>query len=238
MQLPRLIVVLEGEARERATALILYRFAVAAVAFGVFSALPLQRRSPRSSSRFSGIVVGWLMLRLRRARRRPADRDHAFAARSLYRVLAAGWLGGSGVLATVVTGLYISWNGLRLISAATRLQGIFFWDLLIYLLEGLMFLVTGLQAHPRAGLGSYSARNLALSALLVCAVIIVARFVWVFPATCVPRRLSASLASRSVAPWQSVFLLGFTGIRGIVSLAAALAIPLPSPTAARSPNAT
>ena len=56
-------------------------------------------------------------------------------------------LGGSGVLATVAAGLYVSWNGPRLISAATRLQGIFFWDLIIYLIEGFVFLITGLQAR-------------------------------------------------------------------------------------------
>ena len=56
-------------------------------------------------------------------------------------------LGGSGVLATVAAGLYVSWNGPRLIPAATRLQGIFFWDLIIYLIEGFVFLITGLQAR-------------------------------------------------------------------------------------------
>jgi CPA1 family monovalent cation:H+ antiporter len=137
------------------------------------------------------------------------------------------WLGGSGVLATVVAGLYISWNGLRLISAATRLQGIFFWDLLIYLLEGIVFLLTGLQARALVeGLRAYDSSNLVVSAILLCAVIIIARFVWMFPATYLPRRLSASLARRDPAPpWPYPFLLAFMGVRGIVSLAAALAIP-------------
>ena len=56
-------------------------------------------------------------------------------------------LGGSGVLATVATGLYVSWNGPLLIGSATRLQGIFFWDLIIYVIEGFVFLLTGLQAR-------------------------------------------------------------------------------------------
>src|SRR4029077_15372658 len=55
--------------------------------------------------------------------------------------------GGSGVLATVAAGLYVSWNGPRLVLASTRLQGIFFWDLVIYLIESLVFLITGLQAR-------------------------------------------------------------------------------------------
>ena len=71
------------------------------------------------------------------------------------------YLGGSGVLATVTAGLYISWNGLRLISAATRLQGIFFWDFLIYLIEGMVFLITGLQARTLiAGIRGYSMSEL------------------------------------------------------------------------------
>src|SRR6202043_301549 len=73
-------------------------------------------------------------------------------------------LGGSGVLATVTAGLYISWNGLRLISAATRLQGIFFWNFLIYLVEGMVFLITGLQARPlMARIGSDSICDIAVS---------------------------------------------------------------------------
>ncbi len=137
-------------------------------------------------------------------------------------------LGGSGVLATVTTGLYISWNGLRLISAPTRLQGIFFWDFLIYVIEGLIFLLTGLQAHALvAGLKTHALSELAVSGAIVSGVVIVTRFIWMYPATYLPRLLSPSLARRDPAPpWQWPFMLAFTGVRGIVSLAAALAIPL------------
>ena len=138
----------------------------------------------------------------------------------------------------MTAGLYISWNGLRLISAATRLQGIFFWDLFIYLIEGMVFLVTGLQARTlTAGIHGYSLHELVMSALIVCAVVIVARFVWMYPATYVPRWLSPSLARRDPSPpWQFPFALAFTGVRGIVSLAAALAIPLTIEGGAAFPN--
>jgi len=137
-------------------------------------------------------------------------------------------LGGSGVLATVTAGLYISWNGLRLISPETRLQGIFFWDFFIYLTEGMVFLITGLQARALAdGFTAYSKTALAVAAAVICAVIIAARFVWVYPATYLPRWLSSTVAREDPAPpWQWAFAISFTGIRGIVSLAAALAIPL------------
>ena len=135
MQLPRrILVVLEGEGLANdATALILYRFAVAAVSVGVFS-------FGQAAGTFVAIVVGeilwgigvgWLMLRLRRWVHNPPVE----ITLSVLTPFLAYWppehLGGSGVLATVTAGLYISWNGLRLISAATRLQGIFFWSFFI-----------------------------------------------------------------------------------------------------------
>jgi CPA1 family monovalent cation:H+ antiporter len=232
MQLPRrILVILEGEGLANdATALILYRFAVVAVSSGVFS---LGHAIGTFSAILTGeilwgIGVGWLMLRLRRWVGDPRIE----ITLSILTPFVAYWppqhLGGSGVLATVTAGLYISWNGLQLISAATRLQGIFFWDLLIYLTEGMVFLITGLQARTLiAGIRSYSIRELALSAVVVCVVVIAARFVWIFPATYLPRWLFPAIARRDPSPpWQWPFVLAFTGVRGIVSLAAALAIPL------------
>ena len=142
--------ILEGEGLANdASALIVYRFAVAAVSVSAFS-------FGRAAGLFAailcgevlwGIGVGWVMLRLRHWVRDPRIE----VALSILTPFAAYWppqhLGGSGVLATVTAGLYISWNGLRLISAATRLQGIFFWDFLMYLTDGFVFLITGLQAR-------------------------------------------------------------------------------------------
>jgi Na+/H+ antiporter len=232
MQLPRrLLVILEGEGLANdASALILYRFAVAAVGVSAFSfsAAAGTFVAIICGEILWGIGVGWLMLRLRRWVREPRIE----IILSLLTPFVAYWppqhLGGSGVLATVTTGLYISWNGVRLISAATRLQGIFFWDFLMYLTEGFVFLITGLQARTLiAGIHGDSLTDLAVSAAVVCAVVILARFVWMFPATYLPRWLIPAVARRDPAPpWQWPFVLAFTGVRGIVSLAAALAIPL------------
>jgi CPA1 family monovalent cation:H+ antiporter len=137
-------------------------------------------------------------------------------------------LGGSGVLATVAAGLYVSWKGPLLIPAATRLQGIFFWDLIIYLIEGFVFLLTGLQARTLIErIHVLTLSELLVAATLTTAIVILARFIWVFPAVYLPRWLSSSLARRDpLPPWQQTFVLAFTGVRGVVSLAAALAIPL------------
>jgi CPA1 family monovalent cation:H+ antiporter len=115
-----------------------------------------------------------------------------------------------------------------LISSATRLQGIFFWDLVVYLIEGFVFLLTGLQARTLLEKAQpFSLQELLIATALTTAIVIVARFVWVFPATYLPRWLSASLRKRDPSPpWQAPFTLAFTGVRGVVSLAAALAIPL------------
>ncbi|HET9717113.1 MAG TPA: Na+/H+ antiporter [Pseudolabrys sp.] len=225
----RLLVILEGEGLANdATALILYRFAVAAAATGAFSL-------PKASGTFAlivvgeiiyGIAVGWVSLRLRKWAHDPKIE----ITLSLMTPYVAFWLpehlGGSGVLATVACGLYVSWTGPRLISSATRLQGIFFWDLLVYLVEGVVFLLTGLQAHTLIHqVQTFSAHDLAVATAWTTLIAIAARFIWVFPATYVPR-IIPSLARRDPSPpWQLPFALAFIGVRGVVSLAAALAIP-------------
>jgi CPA1 family monovalent cation:H+ antiporter len=131
------------------------------------------------------------------------------------------------VLATVATGLYVSWKGPLQISATTRLQGIFFWDLTIYLINGLVFLYTGLQLRMLVErVHVEELRWMLLATALTTAVAIAARFAWTFPVAYVPRWISRKLAARDPAPaWQVPFMIGFTGVRGVVSLAAALAIP-------------
>ncbi len=226
----RILVVLEGEGLANdATALILYRFAVVAVSTGVFSL-------PQAAGTFTaivvgeiiyGVAVGWLSLRLRQW----AREQRVEITLSLMTPYLAFWvpahIGGSGVLATVSCGLYVSWVGPRLIGYATRLQGIFFWDLIVYLIEGLVFLLTGLQTRTLLdNVHAFSVRELVSATVLMTAIVIAARFIWVFPATYIPRWVSPALAKRDPSPrWQTTFLLSFTGVRGVVSLAAALGIP-------------
>jgi monovalent cation/hydrogen antiporter len=226
----RLLVILEGEGLANdATALVLYRFAVTAVSAGVFHFEQVLGSFVLivAGEILWGIGVGWLMLRLRRWVGDPSIE----LTLSVLTPFLAYWppqhVGGSGVLATITAGLYMSWNGLRLISAATRLQGIFFWDFLNYLIDGMLFLVTGLQARAViSGIHGYSMSDLAISAALVSAVVITARFVWVYPSTYLPRWLVPGIRRKDPSPtWQWPFALASAGVRGVVSLAAALAIP-------------
>jgi monovalent cation/hydrogen antiporter len=226
----RLAVVLEGEGLANdATALILYRFAVVAVATGVFSI-------EKASGTFIlivvgeilyGIGIGWLSLRLRQWAHEPRVEITLSLMTPYLSYWVPAHLGGSGVLATVACGLYVSWNGPLIISSATRLQGIFFWDLTVYLIEGLVFLLTGLQTRALIEqTQAFSIRELLIATAWTTLIIIAARFIWIFPAVYIPRWVSKSLAKRDPSPpWQQPFFLSFTGIRGVVSLAAALAIP-------------
>jgi monovalent cation/hydrogen antiporter len=237
----RLVVVLNGEGTANdATALILYRFAVAAVGTGFFSL-------GQAAGTFVliivgeiayGIAIGWLSLRLRRWARDPRVEITLSLMTPYVAFLVPAHLGGSGVLATVVTGLYVSWNGPLLIPAATRLQGIFFWDLLVYLFEGLIFLVTGFQIRTLLDRPEiYPLDASLLAVLLILVVIVAARFIWIYPAAYLPRWLSAAVARRDPLPsWQWLFFLAFVGVRGVVSLAAALAIPLTTTSGAPFPG--
>lgn len=226
----RILVVLEGEGLANdATALILYRFALAAILSGVFSL-------PKAIGEFAAIItgeiafgaaVGWLSLHARHRARDPQIE----ITLSLLTPYVAYWIpqhfGGSGVIATVACGLYMSWNGPLLISSATRLQGIFFWDLVIYLIEGLLFLLTGFQMRSLFERSkAFPLHDVLFATALVTVIIVVARFAWLYPATYLPRMVSKSLRRRDPSPpWQWVFILAFTGVRGAVSLAAALALP-------------
>src|ERR1700761_1776721 len=226
----RVLVVLEGEGLANdATALILYRFAIIAITTGAFSL------SKATGTFFAvvatevlfGIAVGWLSMRSRHYARDPQIE----ITLSLITPYLAYWvpehLGGSGVISTVACGLYIIWNGPLWISAATRLQGIFFWNLMIYLIEGLLFLFTGFQMRLLYEKSkAFPLGDILSATALVAVIIIFARFVWTYPAVYLPRILSKSLRRRDPSPpWQQVFILSFAGIRGAVSLAAALALP-------------
>src|SRR6266571_5375693 len=230
----RILVVLEGEGLANdATALILYRFAVVAISTGMFSL-------PKATGTFAVIVVcellfgaavGWLSLRARHRARDP----QVEITLSLITPYLAYWipehLGGSGIIATVACGLYISWNGPLLISSATRLQGIFFWDLVIYLIEGLLFLLTGFQMRLLFEKSkAFPLGDILSATALVAVIVIIARFAWVYPATYLPRLINPRLRARDPMPsWRTVFVIAFTGVRGAVSLAAALALPFALP---------
>ncbi len=225
----RIVTILEGEGLVNdATALIIFSFAVTAVETASFSL-------PQATGLFVivaiagvawGLAVGWGTLRLRRAIGDPQI-ELTIALLAPY---IAFWplqaLGGSGVLAAVTAGLYVSANGAGSIPPATRLQGYFFWRLVVYITEGSIFVITGLQARPiLETLQKDSWQKLPLAIGVVILAVVAVRLIWVVVLTRVPRDLIRKSKHKAPPPWQHDFFIGFTGIRGVVSLAAALSIP-------------
>ena len=226
----RILTILNGESLVNdATALVLLSFALTAVVTGGVSPLAaLGRFGAIVGGEIGwGLLVGWAMLRARHLAHDP----RAEVVLALATPFIAFWppheAGGSGVIACVMSGLWVSWNGRRLIRPATRLQGFFIWGLVTWLVEGALFLLTGLQARAvMAGVALQGWSAALVAAAIVCAAVIVLRFVWVFPATYLPRLVPAVRARDPQPDWRLPFLVGFTGLRGVVSLAAALSIPL------------
>jgi monovalent cation/hydrogen antiporter len=226
----RLTTILEGESLVNdATALVTFSFALGAVTSGDFSlaSAAVKFLGIVAGELGFGIAIGFAMLRLRHLVRDPRAEVLLAIATPFIAFWPPHELGGSGVVACVAAGLAVSWNGRRLIRPATRLQGYFIWDLIAWGAQGLVFLLTGLQARSvAAGLSEQNVFALLGAGALIAATVVIIRFIWVYPATYLPRLLSPSLRERDPYPdWRRTFLVAFTGLRGVVSLAAALSIP-------------
>jgi CPA1 family monovalent cation:H+ antiporter len=226
----RIVTILEGESLVNdATALVMYRFAVAAAAAGTFSLI-------EASASFvlvllGGIAIGiavglvgrWMLARIR---------DTAIAVMitllSPYAAyLPAETLGVSGVLAAVVGGLFAS-QALRNSSSDVRIVATASWQMVLFLLNGLVFMLIGLQLPSVVrGLGDISV-VLGHTGVVVLAVVL-ARFVWVVPASYLSRLVPSVRKAGPAPPWRAVLLVSWSGLRGVVTLAAALALPLDFP---------
>jgi CPA1 family monovalent cation:H+ antiporter len=232
IRLPRrLLTVLEGESLVNdATALVTLSFALEALGSGKFSpgAVAVRFLLIVGGEAAFGCMIAFVMLRLRHF---VAD-ARAEVLLALATPFLTFWppheLGGSGVVSCVAAGLYVSWNGRNYIRPATRLQGYFIWSLVTWCIEALAFLVCGLQTRTIvANLSSTGWPALLMAGALTSVTVIVVRFIWVFPVTYLPRWLWPPLRKREPPPnWKPAFLIGYTGLRGAVSLAAALSVPL------------
>jgi CPA1 family monovalent cation:H+ antiporter len=133
----------------------------------------------------------------------------------------------SGVLAVVAAGLYLNWKDPRTMPAKTRLQSIATWEVITFLLNGLLFILIGLQLRTIVeSLSAGSLRSIIRGCVLVSGTVILVRILWVYISTYVPRAFSRRLLARyPYPPWQQPVLISWVGIRGGISLAAALAIP-------------
>lgn len=227
----RIVTVIEGESMVNdATGLVVYRFAVAAVVTGSFSLwqASLQFVVVGLGGLVIGLVIAWPMAWLHH-HLDDAPIEITITLLTPYAAyLLADALQVSGVLAVLSAGLYLSRQSSRFFSSNTRLQANAVWNVLVFLLNGLLFLLIGLQLRGIvASIAGSSLLTLIWQALLISVFVIVVRIAWVFPAASVPRLLSARLRARDPYPgWRQVAIVAWIGMRGGLSLAAALALPL------------
>jgi monovalent cation/hydrogen antiporter len=151
--------------------------------------------------------------------------------------LAAEAIHASGVLAVVVTGLYLGHREPALMSASSRLVSHSLWRMIEFLLQGIVFVLIGLQLPGLLrGLGGYPGGVVAVATVAVLATVIVGRFVWVFPATYLTRLIRRVRERDPAPPWQVPAVISWAGLRGVVSMAAAFALPLTTADGAAFPQ--
>jgi monovalent cation/hydrogen antiporter len=226
----RLVSLIEGESLVNdGTALVAYRFAVAAVVTGSFSLFDASWHFVMNvvGGIGVGLAVGYLIRQLRKRLDNPPV-EIAIALLSGYLgYLPAQALGVSGVLAAVTVGIYMGWHTPELTTVQTRLQGQAVWEIVFLLLNGLLFAFLGLQLPSILdALSGRSTGQLIGYAALVSAVVIGARIAWL-AGTYLLARVNRHIRMDDPVPsWQAKAVVAWSGMRGAVSLAAALALPL------------
>jgi Na+/H+ antiporter len=227
----RVKVILEGESLVNdAAALIAFRFALIAVSTGTFSltTASIQFTVVSIGGIAIGIAAAFIVFQIHKFINNTPTVDTALTLFTPFiSYLAAERLHVSGVLAVVTTGLLLTRKSSILFSYITRIQAVATWKTLTFIIEGIVFLLIGLQIHFIIEHFTIDQlwENLGYG-LIISLTVVVFRMLWVFPGAYLPRMLSKKIREKeSETNWRAVFFTGFTGIRGVVSLAAALAIP-------------
>jgi monovalent cation/hydrogen antiporter len=235
----RLVALIEGESLVNdGTALVAYKFAVVAVVSGAFSMADASASFVWNV--FGGIAIGlgcgYLIRQVRKRLDDPPVEITISLLSGYFAYLPAHAAGVSGVLAAVTVGVYMGWHTPELTSVQTRLQGIAVWEILFFVLNALLFALVGLQLATFVdALSGYSTATLIRYAVLVTLAVTAARFLWIVPGTYLTaffRRRKRPMKN----PGRASILLGWSGMRGAVSLAAALALPLTTDAGDRFPH--
>jgi len=228
---PRLIAILEGESLlNDASGLVAYKYALAAITAGNFvlwqAGLNFFIMSTLGIA--IGLVVGYVMSIIHK---KFVCDDVIEATLTLLTPFASYLIAEhfecSGVLAVVTTGLFLSARSGTIFTHESRIMTNTIWNVLTNILNGLIFILIGLQLRQIiTGIGDYSGMSLFIWGASVSLVVIVVRFLWVVPATMVPRFLSKKIRLNEEFDYRNMIIFGWSGMRGVVSMAAALALPL------------
>ncbi len=231
LRVPRRIQrILEGEGLVNdSTGLVTYRIAVAAAMTGSFSIgnAGLEFLKMAGGGIGFGLIIGWVATQIQRRIDDPPIEITISLLTPFAAALPADKLGLSGILAVVSAGMYVGWRSPLIHNANVRLQSVPVWEMIQFLLNGLVFLLIGLELPQiMTRTTGASAAALALEAVWISAAVILIRMIWVFSAAYLPRLFARRSSDNDPLPgWRHVGLVAWTGMRGAVSLAAALGLP-------------
>jgi monovalent cation/hydrogen antiporter len=237
----RIVSIVEGESLVNdGTALVIYRFAVAAAVGGSFSLAEASFEFVLGivGGAAVGLAVGWLVAQVRKRLDDPTTEItiSLFTAYAAY--LPAEQLELSGVIAAVTTGIYLGWRAPELTTASTRIQLQSIWEIVTFLLNSILFILIGLQLPAILdGLDGHATAELIGYGAIVSAIVIGVRIFWLFTVPFLVRavdRRPSQVARRT--GWRERLIVGWAGMRGAVSLAAALALPLETDAGAPFPE--
>ena len=232
----KMVTILEGESLVNdASALVAYRYAVSAVTTGSFVLWKagLQFLWVAGAGVVIGTVIGYLFVLAHKKIQNSSVIETSLTLLSPFvSYLAAEQFHVSGILAVVSAGLIISWRSPEVFTFQTRMRTRVVWDTLVFLLHGVVFILIGLQVpHMIRGLGNASFSEILVYGLLVSLVTILVRIVWVFAGASWSKTFKKKIAGSldeedDDQTWKNVLIVAWTGTRGVISLATALAIPL------------
>lgn len=228
----RVVTILEGESLiNDASSLIVFRFALAAVLTGQFVIWEagLDFLIVVAAGIATGLIIAFVIYAIHRFLPTTSSIDTAITLIAPYLMyITAEHFKCSGVLAVVSGGLFLSSRSTKLFSYNTRLQAQGVWETLVFLLNGAVFILIGLQLPVIVNsMDTGTITQAVFYGVIISLVTIVVRIIWVFPGTYLPRMLSKKVRITEPYPnWKAVFIVAWSGMRGVVSLAAALSIPL------------
>lgn len=228
----RVVTILEGESLVNdASGLIAYKYAMAAVITGNFVLMDASIQFVWVS--IGGVAVGlgvalFMMILHKRIKKNTVVNIVLTFLTPFIAYLISETFHLSGVLAVVACGLYLSYKSSEIFTHDTRMQAVAVWQTVIFILNALVFILIGLQMRKiLEGINDYSFWVMLGYGFVISLVTMVGRLIWVFPGAYLPRILSKRIREKETRPdWRQVLLVGWTGMRGVVSLAAALALPL------------
>ncbi|HRK32485.1 MAG TPA: Na+/H+ antiporter [Tepidisphaeraceae bacterium] len=228
----RIVIILEGESLiNDASALVLYKLAIAAAMSGMLQGEIIHATWKLPLVGIGGVLIGllaaWATLHVRRRVHLVSVEGTIALLTPFVAYLPAEWLGCSGVLAAVSAGVYMSRQTPRYLTGRSRLRDAAVWETLVFLMNGLIFVLIGLQLPDVvSALSEVSVATLIWWSVALSGVVIIVRLLWVFPMAWIPRIVSAKVRNSEPPPpasWLTV--IGWAGMRGIVTLAAAMALP-------------